>query len=166
MSRKRSNALSTMNRITILAVILAAMMTMRTGYAKKPDHAGGGGGKGETLDGVIYFRHSATIKAMNPDGSNKTNLPLSFWGLPIEPSDAEHGNGRWFLFSSASIPLGAMRDDDTIVTLIGPGDDGDWEVERGGISAGCSTSWRPKPALTGPTASCRGIPFAAMKTGT
>lgn len=104
-------------------------------HAKKPDRPGGGGGVGgtdETPTGTIYFLDFQDYISMNADGTSKTTLPVAgYWGLPFEPSDATHGGGRWFLYTSGR-SLAARKDDGTNVILVAPGDDGDWEAASDG----------------------------------
>ena len=73
---------------------------------------GGGGGGGEPLAGTIYFWLGLRVDLaqMDPDGGNKTVLPVDVGG---EPSRDLHNAQRWFLqlrkFVDERYPNGEVR---------------------------------------------------------
>ena len=80
------------------AVVVGLTMTA---WAKKPDKPGGGkpgggDGGGSVGTGTIYYNvYNEGLWSMNPDGSDKTPLPVG--GVPSMALHPEDGGGRWFL---------------------------------------------------------------------
>lgn len=105
-------------RRTVMALLMGCAslgVAVLTLADHKPNHnpgGGGGGGGGEPLAGTIYFWLGLRVDLaqMDPDGGNKTVLPVDVGG---EPSRDLHGEQRWFLqlreFVGESYPNGEVR---------------------------------------------------------
>lgn len=90
--------------LVIAACVLTAALTVAA-WAKKPGKPPRGGRRDEPLTGTIYFSVYGELHTMDPDGSNKTPLPLRHAAGVCtvgsdcfgEPSQDLHGGHRWFV---------------------------------------------------------------------
>jgi hypothetical protein len=83
----------TKRNLLIMLIVVAVVGLTMTAWAKKPDKPPGGG-KGPIDTGTIYFNCGGSLWSMNPDGTDKTPLPV--YGTA---SMTRHGSepDRWFL---------------------------------------------------------------------
>jgi hypothetical protein len=82
--------------------VLAVALSGGVAKAGKP----GGRGPIPPETGTIYFSSNGARWSMNPDGSGKTALPASVFGVP---SNQRHGGAHWFLYYNGQIH--AIRED-------------------------------------------------------
>jgi Tol biopolymer transport system component len=69
---------------------------------------------------------------MEVDGSGKIPLGIGYFGSGAEPSHETHGSERLFLTSGVGQSVAVYRPGASPLTLLEPGDDGDWIVNWDG----------------------------------
>ena len=117
------NTRSALNTIGIVATL--AWLGATTATAKKP-------GGGELPKELIYFSVDGDSWQMEVDGSGKTALGIGYFGSGAEPSHETHDATRLFLTSGTGQTVAVYRPGASPITLLEPGDDGDWAVNWDG----------------------------------
>jgi hypothetical protein len=108
--------------LSVLVTALAVLaFSIAPAQAKKPDNPGGGngGGPGQNVGGLIYFRFDTDIYTMNDDGSDMTvvaSYPDGLYATYPVPSRQLYGGKRWFPLWSGQELFG-LSDAGEVVSL-------------------------------------------------